>query len=102
MERLEKYYDDAEITEVKALLKYMVQAHLDDGQEDIDADALFDVYKEATHKSGEDKNPREEFRRILDILLLDNIVDRRNDRCKVSDTLELKFWYDRLVGKCPL
>lgn len=94
-ERLKNHYQPGELDYIKAVLKYLVKMHVEESIEIVSDDELF------TELSKEDGiKDREDYQRIIDILLLDNMIYRGGSGFSVKNTVEKNFWYTRMVGSC--
>lgn len=91
-ERLSKYYDDMNIKKVKTIIKFIVTKQVRDNLFGIDMDVIYKNFK------SEHESDWEEFRKVMDILILDNIVTRKKEQILILNTVEQNFWYERLVG----
>ncbi|MBN19921.1 MAG: hypothetical protein CL678_01445 [Bdellovibrionaceae bacterium] len=95
-ERLNEYYVEGEIIQLKAILKYLVEQHIDHGEEEIQDKELLDWSKK------ELLIDIEGYRHLIDILLLDNMIYRSGNGYAIRNTVERYYWYVRLVGPCDL
>jgi hypothetical protein len=96
-ERLKKYYIDEQISKIEHIIAFIVSKQIDGKQERVDVKEVLENYKEK-FQGGEWKD----FKVILDILMLDNILARRVDHYYVQNTVEKNFWYQQFVGPCKL
>ena len=88
-ERLDKYYS-GNIKIITEVLKFMAKEHIDNAKDSIEDSDLFKAITE----------DREEYQKIIDILLLDNMIYREGTGFLVKNTVEKNFWYNSLVGSC--
>ena len=95
-ERLGIYHKPDDVKAIKAILKFIVQKHLDDKIEVISDKTLFAWTKK------ELKVDRERHHELVDILLLDNMANREAGGYSIKNTVERYFWYERLVGSCNI
>jgi hypothetical protein len=95
-ERLSKYYQASEIKQAKHILTFIVSTHVDGGVESIDVKDIHGNFKATFAGSWED------FKIIMDILTLDNILVRKVDHYLIQNTVEKNFWYQQLVGPCKI
>jgi hypothetical protein len=96
-ERFKKYYGTDEISKIEHIITFIVSRQIDGKQERVDVKEIFENYK-AKFQDSEWKD----FKVILDILMLDNIIVRKVDHYSVQNTVEKNFWYQQFVGHCKL
>lgn len=96
-ERFKKYYMGDQISKIEHIITFIVSSQIDGKQERVDVKAIFENYKMKFQD-----NEWKDFKMILDILMLDNVLARRVDHYYVQNTVEKNFWYQQFVGACKL
>lgn len=96
-ERFKKYYGADEIYKIERVITFLVAKQID---EKIDQVAVQDIFENYKTKFKDDE--WKDFKIIIDILMLDNIVSRKVDYYFVQNTVEKNFWYQQFVGPCKL
>lgn len=96
-ERFKKYYKEDQILKIEHIITFIVGSQVDGKQEKVDVNKIFENYK-VKFEGSEWKD----FKVILDILMLDNVIARKVDHYFVQNTVEKHFWYQQFVGPCKL